>query len=152
MNKLITLLGLLLIGSFASAGITLGEKFLLPNVLYVNSGATVATGAGGLLQGKTVVSRTNTGVANFYLNSFTIEGFFNVVSASATRLGYCSLQIPAGTTVATYNFVNPTGSQVDRVVITPQSPIVVSSSFAVQCANSTTTTTNWGVTYNGWEY
>ena len=149
--KQILVLCLFLIGSFASAGITLGEKFLLPNVLYVNAGATVAT-AGGLLQGVTVVSRTEPGGKNFYLNSFTIEGFFSTPSATATLLGTCSLQIPAGTTVATFNLANPTTSQVDRIVVTPQSPIVVSSSFAFSCANKTATSVYWGATYNGWEY
>ena len=140
---------ILLISSFANAGITLGEKFLLPNVLYVNSGGTVAIASVGALN---VVSRTNTGAKNFYLNSFNIEGFFNVISASATKIGACSLQIPSGTTVATWNMTNPTTSEIDRMVVTPSTPITISSSFAISCSNLTTTPTNWFVNYNGWEY
>lgn len=148
--KLLTIV-ILLISCFSYAGIEVGEKFLLPNVTYVNGGATVASGA-ILNIGQNVLTRTNSGGKTFYLNSFTIEGFFNVVSASATWLGSCSLQIPIGTTVATFNLMNPTNSGVDRVVVNPTWPIVVTNSMGFNCVNKTATTTNWGANYNGWEY
>lgn len=133
----------------ASAGINIAEKFLLPNVLYVNSGGTVGTIA---LTAKNIVTRTENGVNNFYLTSFTIEGFFNVINAVATRIGTCSLQVPIGTTVSKFNLINGTTSAIDRIVVTPETPIVVSNSFAISCANLTTTATNWFINFTGWEY
>ncbi len=143
------ILALLLVSSLAKAGITLDEKYLLPNVLYVNSGGTIGTISNNAIN---VVTRTNNGPKNFYITAFSIEGFFNVINASATRIGSCSLQVPAGTTVASFNLTNPTSSGIDRVIIAPATPIVVSSSFAISCQNLTTTATDWFVNYYGWEY
>ncbi len=143
------ILAILLVSSFANAGISLGEKFLLPNATYINAGGTVGT---AVVAAQNIVSRTETGGKNFYLNSFSMEGFFNIISASATKIGSCSLQIPTGTTVATFNLTNTTTSEIDRVVVTPETPIVVSSSFAISCSNLTTTGTSYFIDYNGWEY
>ena len=142
-------LAILLLSSLANAGITLDEKYLLPNVLYVNAGGTLGT---SLTTATNIVSRTENGVSNFYINNFSIEGFYNQTNAVATKLGSCSLQVPVGTTVASFNLVNPTASGIDRIIVNPSTPIVVSKSFAISCQALTTTGTSWYVNYSGWEY
>ncbi len=143
------ILSILLIGSIASAGISIDEKFLLPNVNYVAAGTTIYTAS---LLGKNMLTRTENGVSSFYLSSFTVEGFYTTISATAAKLGLCSLQIPIGTTIASFFLSNPTTSQVDRVVVTPRFPIVITTSFALSCQPVQSTSTQWGVTYTGWEY
>ena len=150
MRLLSIFLSIFFVGSFAFAGIDLSTKFLLPGVNYVLTGATLSTTAINT-GGQNVVTRSEDG-KTFYLNYLSIEGLFNVISASATQLGKCSLQVPTGTTVATFNLLNPTTSGEDRVILEPAYPIPITKSMAISCAPATATQTNWYINFNGFEY
>ena len=150
MRLLSIFFSLFLMGSSAFAGIDLSTKFLLPGVNYVLTGATLSTSAGNP-GGTNILTRSEDG-KTFYLSYFSVSGQFDTVSATATRLGSCSLQVPTGTTIATWFITNPTTSAADRVVVTPAYPIPVTSSMAISCAPLTATKTDWYVNFAGFEY
>ena len=146
-TSIIWLLCLLFSGS-AHAFVSIDEAFRLPNVGYVASGADVITASGSSVQ---ILSRNTNSPKTFYLEGLYIEEAPNVISATGVHMGTCSLQIPSGTTVMTFNFNNSTNSQIDRQQFQPALPMVIPSSFAVSCYPQASTSEYWNVNYVGFE-
>ncbi len=118
-------------------------------VTYVQAGADVVTAAGSSVS---ILSRTTHTPQTFYLDTIDMEAALNTVSATAVRLGTCSLQIPSGTTVMSWNFQNPTNEAPDRHFVKLTHAIAVPSSFTISCyPNTNSASTYWNVNYFGYE-
>lgn len=139
---------LMLVSSIGLSAVPIDEKYALPNVSYVYAGSDVLTSTGASVQ---VLSRNSSFGKTFYIDSLIMEAAPTVISATGVHMGTCSLQVPAGTTVMTFNFNNSTASQIDRQVIQPSHPIAVPSSFAVSCFPASTTAEYWNINYVGFE-
>lgn len=102
----------------------------------------------------TLVSRTTAPGKIFYLDSLILEGYLDVVNSSARQIGTCDIQIPSGTTVGHFQFINPTTSQIERIVWNAHIPVVAGTSFVVKCGPTLTQSlqVDWNVNYFGFEY
>ncbi len=118
-------------------------------VVYVQSGADVITASGSSVS---ILSRTTNTPKTFYLDLIDMEAAFNTISATAIAMGTCSLQIPAGSTIMTWNFNNATTSQIDRHFFQTSHALAVPASFAISCTPKGSTSTYWNVNYSGVEY
>lgn len=150
--KILSILSLIFISSLSAAK-SLEEKFMDPGVVYVTSGTTVATTAVNTAGKNMVTYNVSSNLGSiFNLNYLTISGNFDVASGSAAILGRCSLQVPTGTTVAQWPFVNSGTSGQTPVILSPAYPLPITGSFTVSCAPQTATQVDWFINYNGWQY
>lgn len=96
---------------------------------------------------------TTTGGKTFYITYLDIEGKFLNASATAVGLGTCSLEIPRGTTIMTYNLMNPSHSAVDRIVVSPAEPLIATGGQVVvgSCIPAGSTVTTWQINFGGYE-
>jgi hypothetical protein len=117
-------------------------------VSYVQTGADVITVAAGA---STVLTRTTNTPKTFYLDLIDMEAAFNVISGTAVAIGTCSLQVPAGNTIMSWNFQNSTTSSIDRHFVQLSHAIAVPASFAISCNPKASTSSYWNVNYFGYE-
>lgn len=118
-------------------------------VVYVQSGADVIQAGATTIS---VLSRTTSQPKTFYLDLIDLEAAYAAPSATAGFLGVCYLQIPSGTDVMQWNFVNSTNSQVDRHFFQLPHAMAVPTSFAISCVPKGATSTFWNINYSGVEY
>ncbi len=131
------------------------------NALSVSLGSTTGKaviGKGGTLAAASTaynepLAYTTSAGKNLYITGYEIEASLSTVSATTVGLGYCSLQIPRGTTVATYRFVNASHGGMDRISISPAEPIAVQSlnTVVVSCLPSAATSVIWGGNIVGYQ-
>jgi hypothetical protein len=142
-----TFLLFFLFGSFAFGSGLFGLGGNPQNNYVGQTASLVTTGTAA----QNLFSRTTTVGKTFFITYLEIEGYFTAVSATGVTLGTCSLQIPAGTTTATFSFQNPTNEALDRVVVPIPNPIPASASVAVSCAAHASTSTTWYTNVGGYE-
>lgn len=129
--------------------------------LSVSLGNTVAKSVVGKLGVSTTTSTSHAAVLSysvsqnktFYITSFGIEARLTAASATVSTLGTCALEIPSGTSVASFQLVNPTNGAMDRVVLAPTEPISVNAGTAavIACDPGTATSTVFRGTFQGYE-
>ncbi len=126
-----------------SLGSTVGKTI-------VGQGSTLATAATTYAE---VLTYTTTGGKTFYITGFGIEGGLSTASATASTLGYCSLQVPRGTTVAKYRLYNATHGAIDRILVSPAEPVAVqaATTVVVSCIPQFGTSMIWGGNVIGYE-
>lgn len=102
----------------------------------------------------TLVNRTTASGKTFFLDSLILEGYLDVVSSTARQIGTCDVQVPSGTTVGHFQFINPTTSQTERIVWSAHIPVVAGTSFVVKCGPTLLQSlqVDWNVNYFGFEY
>jgi hypothetical protein len=100
-----------------------------------------------------VLTHTVTASKLLMLSYVTIEARLTVVSATASILGDCSLELPSGTKVITHTFTNPTTSRVDRVPYTFPDPVPLAAGSVVRivCTPAATTSMTWKASFGGYE-
>lgn len=149
--------GLIVLASmfFVSTG------FAIQPALQVSLGSSVAKANVFQAGSVNTAAKTHTNITTytvsagktFYVSYMEVEGVLNTASATASSLGQCSLEIPSGTTVATFQLSNPTNGAVDRVVFSPAEPFYARAGqvVAVSCDPSSTSSTYWRTNFGGFE-
>ena len=131
--------------SFGSGLFGLGSN---PNNNYVSATGKATTVSGA---NQNILTRNTTSGKTFFISYLEIEGFYTSVSSTGATIGTCSLEIPAGTSVATFSLQNPTNEAIDRIVIPMTVPLAAPTSAAVSCIPVGSTSTKWQSSIGGYE-
>lgn len=140
---------LLLMGVLFSLDV-FAQTWQVPNTYVVGRNGSTATSATTYTE---VVQYGPTNGKNFYVNGFTIEAKLSTPSATVSSLGTCSLQIPRGTSVATFNLINPSTGAMERVDFMPHGPLFVKSGNSIvgSCTPQNSTSTVYNINLVGYE-
>lgn len=128
--------------------LSLGTNTGKTNIFNSSALVTAAT-----TQNITIKTYTVTSGKTFYLQWLSLESRPTVISATASILGIASLESPAGTTIASHTFANPTTSDVERIYYSFSEPIPIPSGQIIKAvaAPAAATSTTWYGNFGGYE-
>lgn len=134
-------------GSIPALSVSLGSSVAKSQVMKTGITTTASVAHNQVLNYTTSTGKT------FYITYAEIEGRLSTVSGTAGLLANCALEIPQGTTVASFQLFNATHGAIDRVIIAPAEPIVATSGQIVTgaCDPAAATSTVFKVNFGGYE-
>jgi hypothetical protein len=115
---------------FSQTCFSSGLTSLFSTPAFVSAGSSTTTSSTTPVQ---IFSRNTTAGKTYFISNAQLQGFYGAVSATGATIGTCSLEIPAGTTVATWYFHNQTIENIDQKLISFNPPLAAPTSVSGAC-------------------